>query len=186
MTLSNPQPTSALDQAYWVVPGTLLAGAYPGAADAAESRRKLEALLAAGVRWCINLMVPDELDRSGRPFRPYEADLAALASAAGQNVGFERLPLRDMEVPGRAGMTRILDAVDRATAAGRTVYVHCLGGIGRTGTVVGCYLARHGLASGQSALDRIAVLRRATSTAARRSPETAPQAELVRSWTAGE
>ena len=31
-------------------------------------------------------------------------------------------------------MQEILDAVDRALAAGRNVYLHCWGGIGRTGT----------------------------------------------------
>ena len=30
------------------------------------------------------------------------------------------------------------------------VYVHCRGGIGRTGTTIGCYLARHGFASSSS------------------------------------
>ena len=29
-------------------------------------------------------------------------------------------------------------------AGGRTVYLHCRGGIGRTGTVLGCYLVRQG------------------------------------------
>ena len=45
-------------------------------------------------------------------------------------------------------MTRILDDVDAALADGGAVYVHCWGGIGRTGTVVGCWLVRHGLDDG--------------------------------------
>ena len=56
-------------------------------------------------------------------------------------------------------MSRILDDVDAALADGRTVYVHCWGGIGRTGTVVGCWLMRHGLDEGDP-IRRIATLRR--------------------------
>ena len=41
-------------------------------------------------------------------------------------------------------MASILDAIDAALDGGKTVYVHCWGGVGRTGTVVGCWLVRHG------------------------------------------
>ena len=49
-------------------------------------------------------------------------------------------------------LKHILDEIDGAILNGKTVYVHCLGGIGRTGTVVGCYLVRHGIAAGGKAL----------------------------------
>lgn len=180
-----PDPIPGLPHAYWVVTGTLLAGAYPGAPEAGDARRRIEALFATGVRRCINLMDPAERDRLGRPFRPYEPELSALAAAAGCAVGFERMPVRDLDVPTPAEMVRILDAVDRAVSAGCPVYVHCLGGIGRTGTVVGCWLARHGVAAGEAALRRVDRLRRGTDTAGRRSPETAVQAQFVRDWRAG-
>jgi protein-tyrosine phosphatase len=35
-------------------------------------------------------------------------------------------------------MTTILDAIDESMTAGKPVYVHCWGGMGRTGTVIGC------------------------------------------------
>lgn len=65
------------------------------------------------------------------------------------------------------------------------MYVHCWGGVGRTGTVVGCYLVRSGL-SGDEALARIRQLRRNEATANRPSPETDEQRNMVRSWRAGE
>jgi protein tyrosine phosphatase len=59
--------------------------------------------------------------------------------------------------------------------------VHCWGGVGRTGTVVGCWLVRHGLAGGD-ALARVEALRATTPKANRPSPETDTQRDLVRGW----
>jgi len=69
-------------------------------------------------------------------------------------------PIVDMGTTTVPHMARILDDVDEARAAGLMVYVHCWGGIGRTGTVVGCWLMRHGLDDGDP-IGRIAQLRRA-------------------------
>ena len=63
--------TKPFDRSYWVIPGKLLAGTYPGDKDPAEARRKLQGLLDCGVRHVINLMEKDEVDHSGRLFVPY-------------------------------------------------------------------------------------------------------------------
>ncbi|MFZ5949388.1 MAG: fused DSP-PTPase phosphatase/NAD kinase-like protein [Candidatus Rifleibacteriota bacterium] len=39
-------------------------------------------------------------------------------------------------------------------AAGKPVYVHCWGGLGRTGVVVGCWSRRHGEAEPLAKLDQ--------------------------------
>ena len=72
----------------------------------------------------------------------------------------------------------MLDQIDGCLADGTPVYVHCWGGIGRTGTVIGCWLARNGF-PGQAALDRIAELRAGTPDAYKRSPETPAQRAFV-------
>jgi len=90
-------------------------------------------------------------------------------------------PIVDMAAPGIGQMERILDDVDDAIAAGGLTYLHCWGGIGRTGTVVGCWLVRHGL-DGGDAIARIAELRRLALDSSMPSPQTTAQRELVRGW----
>ena len=84
----------------------------------------------------------------------------------------------DRTCPSPATMTRILDRIDELLAAGEVVYVHCLAGIGRTGTVVGCWLVRHGT----SGDDALATVERAPRRAARdaRAAAARPRVALVR------
>ena len=93
-------------------------------------------------------------------------------------------PIADGHVPrSREEMARILDAIDEALGDGRTAYLHCWGGVGRTGTVVGCWLVRHGR-TGDEALAQIAEWWQGVEKAYRqlRSPETPQQHAYVRDW----
>jgi hypothetical protein len=60
MMLKQPPPKPD-PNTYWVVPGKLLAGEYPGARDPEESRQRLRKFLAAGVRHFIDLTEAGEL-----------------------------------------------------------------------------------------------------------------------------
>ena len=93
-------------------------------------------------------------------------------------------PIVDMGTTTVPHMSRILDEIDTALADDRTVYVHCWGGRGRTGTVVGCWLMRHGL-DGGDAIRHIAELRRDVEDARMPSPETSAQRAMVTGWKRG-
>ena len=93
-------------------------------------------------------------------FVPYEQELQLLAVERQMQITMARMPIRDMDVPSQEEMRAILDEIARCMAKDLPVYVHCWGGKGRTGTVVGCYLARHGIATGWDALRKIKSLRR--------------------------
>jgi protein tyrosine phosphatase len=170
---------------YWVIPGKLLAGCYPGAKDHKQAANKLTSLINAGVRHVIDLMEQDENDISGHRFVPYAGMMESIAVKIGISVTFDQLPIKDLSVPTILHMTRILNQIDLCIRHDKPVYVHCLGGIGRTGTVVGCYLVRHGLANGKNVLDEIRDLRKDTEDSGRESPETREQREMVVGWEKG-
>lgn len=56
LKLAPPTAVPPTSSSYWVVPGLLLAGAYPGDPDPAEHDRKVRAIVGAGIRVFVNLM----------------------------------------------------------------------------------------------------------------------------------
>jgi len=82
-------------------------------------------------------------------------------------------------------MRQILALIEESLKAGRHVYVHCWGGTGRTGTVVGCWLVEQGR-GGADPIQAIQSLRRACKKHGRPSPDTEVQEEFVRTCTKSE
>ncbi|KAF0811601.1 hypothetical protein IGB42_03890 [Andreprevotia sp. IGB-42] len=127
---------------YWVEPGRLLAGEYPRNADDASSQAKLQAYLDAGVSCFIDLTEEGEL-------APYAQMLHAAVSS--RPLTHHRFAIKDKSVPnGREQMQAILATIHRALLHGQIVYVHCWGGIGRTGTVIACHLIEQGMSPQQA------------------------------------
>jgi len=178
---STPLP---FPKTYWVLPGKLLAGPHPGSPDPAVTDQQLHALLDCGVRSILNLQEAAEMDQADPPYAPYWLRLQELTDSRGLAFRWQRHPIPDHTAPAPQDMRRILNALDQALAEDGAVYLHCWGGVGRTGTVVGCYLARHGLAVGEQALERLNQLRQVIPNA-RSAPESEAQIALVRSWQIG-
>jgi len=84
------------------------------------------------------------------------------------------LPIEDMTPPEREQVERFVRFVDRQRESEHAVGVHCLAGLGRTGTMIACYLVTRG----RSADDAIAEVRRARPG----SVQTETQEQAVRRW----
>lgn len=166
---------------YWVIPDSLMAGEYPGDRDELQTRHKLRRYLECGIDAFVDLTEAREL-------APYEQTLAEVATQTGIDCVYRRMAIRDVDVPEHpAQMRGILDQIEQWRRQGRRVYVHCWGGVGRTGTVVGCHLVDCGM-DGQLALDHLRLLWTHMSADKRRrkpeSPETEAQRNYVRNWAA--
>ena len=172
--------------AYWVLPDRLLAGEYPLHYHPEDSRRRLAELFDHSIRVVIDLTEPAEIYRLGPEHPPYDALVKEVAESRGCEATYRSMPFVDLGVPPRFHMMKILDTIDAALAENRPVYVHCWAGIGRTGTVVGCWLARHDYAADFKLLEMIRQLREHTETAFMSSPQSRQQLDMVLSWVAGE
>ncbi len=177
-----PSATRVLpERTWWIEPGHVLGGAYPGDLDPQKARSKLLALLDLGIVTFVNLMEPEERGHGGIAFEPYVPVAEALARARRLEVECARFPIADLDVPSVDRMRAIQFFIDEHRARGRRCFVHCWGGRGRTGTVAGVYLIRHGLATPDDFVDVIRNLRDADAGGGR-APETAPQCEFVRRY----
>jgi atypical dual specificity phosphatase len=144
------------DPGAWVLPGQVLACAYP------RTEAALAALAAARVRVLVNL--------HARPHAP-----GALPGAlARHGLAEVHLPTRDFAAPPLPALGRGVAAVEEALAAGHRVAVHCGGGRGRTGTLLACLL----VARGEGPVAAIAQVRRVRPGAV----ETRAQEAAVRAF----
>lgn len=175
-----PKLTPTLPRTYWVVDGLFLAGAYAGQPNPKAHYERLSELFNVGIRTCVNLMEEDETNNDGKPFVPYQDLIQDIANQANEAVDCVRFPIVDRSTTTHAHMKEILDTIDRSLDNKRPVYLHCFGGIGRTGTVVCCWLLRHGYASKDNVFALLAKLRLAdTETSSREAPENTKQKAFV-------
>jgi len=134
----------------WVVPEVLAAMSRPR-----SLRRALEFLKDRGISVIVSLTE------------------SRLEPALVEEFGFDyhHLPLEDFTAPSYEMVQRFIAIVNKARNAGKSTVVHCMAGLGRSGTMAACYLVSIGYSS-REALDRIRALRPG-------SVETVEQEEAV-------
>jgi len=84
------------------------------------------------------------------------------------------LPVRDFTAPTPEQLSRGVEAIEAALAEGRRVAVHCGAGLGRTGTLLACYLVTRGLTA-EAAIQQVRLARPG-------SVETRAQEAAVRAY----
>lgn len=107
----------------------LWAGEYPGDRNEDKAKLKLRQFKRFGITHFIDLTEEGELS-------PYEPLLHGMR--------YMRFPIVDQSVPESiASVQNLIKAIKEIhiDSSKNKVYIHCWGGVGRTGTIVGCYLA---------------------------------------------
>jgi len=86
----------------------------------------------------------------------------------------EHLPIPDFHAPTIPQVEQAVAIIERFRAENRPVAVHCGAGLGRTGTILACYLVWQGV-SAQNAIERVRALQPS-------SVETPEQEAVVRAY----
>lgn len=172
--------TPPFSNSYWLEPGRILCGEYPRDFDDLEDHEGMSAILGAGARVFIDLTEEGEL----KPYRDIAKTTAGSLRLDPEELEFYRFPIRDMSVPKSADeMRAILRTVRLARHRGKTIYLHCWGGRGRTGTVAGCVLRDLFGLGGADALALLSERWQACAKSAHsESPETGPQRGFVQAF----
>lgn len=164
------------ERSYWVLPNRFIVGEIPASIKEDETIAKLNGLIQVNVNVVINLMEEDEKNYENKSFYDYAPYLNK------HNVETHRIPIKDLSIPTIETMKKILSIVQDSIRQKKVVYLHCWGGVGRTGTAVGCFLLNNSLASKENVLETINYLKRTTSIDKRQSPETEEQRKFLMEW----
>lgn len=120
-----------LNQSYEVYGnGVIYAGEYPGDKNEEVAKRKIKQMHRFGIRHFIDLTEEGELT-------PYSHLLP-------DDTTYTRFPIRDRCAPKSVEAVKgLLLHIEELKKRDGYVYVHCWGGVGRTGTIVACYIAQN-------------------------------------------
>ncbi|MBR3455373.1 MAG: DUF1810 family protein [Bacteroidaceae bacterium] len=147
----------------------IFAGEYPRNKDLESSQTKLKQFETFGITHFIDLTEEGELGAYSDMLHPGATHL--------------RFPIRDVSVPkSMEGVHKLVDYIIDTVSSDPSakVYIHCWGGVGRTGLIVGCLLAQLCKLDYKDALSKLEELfNDCPKSEYRTTPETADQHQFI-------
>ena len=149
------------DESNWVIPGILMAGAYPAAQEDNVHYPIIESILSLGITTFVCLQaeyehdpnIPEFMWRQGYKLRTYIFDALRILRAAEKDptkkigqmcapskLDFRHVPIVDCSTTNDSIVLELARDIIVRLQRGENIYVHCWGGHGRAGTVVSIVL----------------------------------------------
>ena len=187
-----------LPYTYWVEKDKILAGQYPGSLWTTNPIHNLRTLfdyiIAIATRnfdalHSVSNRIDPLLNISNRKFvdlteenelKEYTNTLNEQGKNKKIKPIYTKIAIKDKNIPSVVEMEKALKILHSASTEKR-VYLHCLRGLGRTGTVVGCYFIEKGFST-EEALTEISKLRKGTLGSWWKSPELNLQINFIKRW----
>jgi len=123
-----------IDTFHWILPQQLAGSAQPGWMS--EMGEDLEWLRKVGIKLVVTLTES-----------PLEVGLV-------EGLRFRHFPIRDMGIPGPRETHQLCREVFDSIQREEPVLLHCKAGLGRTGTMLACYLVSQGMEA-EAAISRV-------------------------------
>ncbi|KAK9792072.1 hypothetical protein WJX73_007738 [Symbiochloris irregularis] len=172
--------------ANWLVPPRLLVGAYPSEWPGIGGQSNLEWVVRHGVNRIISL----QAEMPAPP--PYQAAATRIDATRSEQNRWQygkkpmtcvHVPVQDFDVPTISQVQSLVTDMADWLCGGDVIYMHCMGGIGRTGTMCACILISLYSLPAQRALDHVQAAFD-TRKGRGKSPETEAQVQFVKDWEA--
>ncbi|KAL9643148.1 hypothetical protein ABK040_001637 [Willaertia magna] len=155
----------------WLIPNHILLGGYP------RGSKEVKSILSAGTTTFVNLVEEHEMLRCG-PF--YYASALKKKSTQLLNLNYVTFPIRDKNIEDDKKVMEIINLLIQLVQSGEVLYIHCVGGHGRTGTLASILLGKLFNISADEALAWVQVFHDCrTVTNGRKSPESTLQRNQV-------
>lgn len=151
---------------FYKVEDRFYAGEYPFAVDNINAKNKLRVLDALRISHAIDLTENNELI-------PYSQHIP--------RVCHYRFSIQDRSIPGSIDKTKgLMNYMKTILDGGGVLYVHCRGGVGRTGVIIACWFAYNGLSPAES-LEKLNLLWKECPKSVRRKhcPEYTWQEQFI-------
>lgn len=165
---TEPNMDKPIENSYCVLPGKVYAGEYPG--DLHNPEMKVNQLVAFGITHFIDLTEDGELN-------PYSHLLPGKCT-------YYRFPIPDVSVPKCCeGAYVLLNQIALILADNvNKIYIHCWGGVGRTGTIAGCFYVFNGETCKSSITHLREQFKECPKSERRTTPETSEQIDFIKEF----